>query len=385
MDAERDNILAALHTALERGDATATQMDHFLAHHDRRGLHASGTDTFAALADAAEDACAPDSVQAAAQIASMWLAYRAGRLLDAQTLAGHFLAGPLATDPTSRMKVLNTLSAVRAVQGQMQSATDLLRQALALAVELGDQMRAVFYRVNIMSNLAFVGTPEQVQEIVAQLRAEVPSLPEGLAWMVRERLLQSELYTPGADTNQLLTEVQQLTEYAERAGNVQTFHQATLMQVRLLLRQQKIRQAEQKLNDWRKHLTEDGQPGDRMEWHLLSAEVAYARGRAEQDARMHVTFCTFKPVPATMGTGGTVPRAGRRPRNARSAADGAAVAEHSGYRLTAPVAALAGGPVSGLALPRRGAVRSLSFSCLRSWHGWANSLARPERKTYGPR
>ncbi|BBN93828.1 hypothetical protein DEGR_05610 [Deinococcus grandis] len=282
VDAERDNILAALHTALERGDATATQMDHFLAHHDRRGLHASGTDTFAALADAAEDACAPDSVQAAAQIASMWLAYRAGRLLDAQTLAGHFLAGPLATDPTSRMKVLNTLSAVRAVQGQMQSATDLLRQALALAVELGDQMRAVFYRVNIMSNLAFVGTPEQVQEIVAQLRAEVPSLPEGLAWMVRERLLQSELYTPGADTNQLLTEVQQLTEYAERAGNVQTFHQATLMQVRLLLRQQKIRQAEQKLNDWRKHLTEDGQPGDRMEWHLLSAEVAYARGRAEQ-------------------------------------------------------------------------------------------------------
>ena len=39
-------------------------------------------------------------------------------------------------------------------------------------------------------------------------------------------------------------------------------------------------------SDWRKHLTDDGQPADRMEWHLLSAEVAYARGRADQ-GRMH--------------------------------------------------------------------------------------------------
>ncbi|MXV18842.1 ATP-binding protein [Deinococcus xianganensis] len=282
VDAERDNITSALHTALEHGDATATQIDHFLAHHDRRGLHASGTDTFAALADAAEDASAPDSVQAAAQIASMWLAYRAGRLLDAQTLAGHFLAGPLAADPTSRMKVLNTLASVRATQGQLRSATDLFQQALALALELGDQVRAVFYRVNILSSLGFIGNPAQVQEVMTELRAELTNLPEGLAWMVRERLLQAELYVPGADTDRLLTEVQQLTEYAERAGNIHTFHQSTLMQIRLLLRQRKVRQAEQKLNDWRRHLTEDGQPGDRMEWHLLSAEVAYARGRADQ-------------------------------------------------------------------------------------------------------
>ncbi|ALW88004.1 hypothetical protein [Deinococcus actinosclerus] len=286
MDAERDNITAALHAALHSGDATAAQIDHFLAHHDRRGLHASGTDTFAALADAAEDHRAPDSVQAAAQIASMWLAYRAGRLLDAQTLAGHFLAGPLAADPTSRMKVLNTLASVRATQGQLRSATDLFQQALALALELGDQVRAVFYRVNILSSLGFIGNPAQVQEVTTELRAELTNLPEGLAWMVRERLLQAELYVPGADTNRLLTEVQQLTEYAERAGNIHTFHQAMLMQVRLLLRQHKVRQAEQKLNDWRKHLTDDGQPADRMEWHLLSAEVAYARGRADQ-GRMH--------------------------------------------------------------------------------------------------
>ena len=282
VDAERDNILAALHAALERGDATAAQIDHFLAHHDRRGLHASGTDTFAALADAAEDASAPDSVQAAAQIASMWLAYRAGRLLDAQTLAGHFLAGPLAADPTSRMKVLNTLAAVRGVQGQMQSATDLLRQALALAVELGDQMRAVFYRVNILSNLSFIGTPEQVQEIVTQLRTEVPSLQEGLAWMVRERLLQAELYVPGLDTDRLLTEARQLAEYADRSGNTSTHHEATLMQVRLLLRQRNVREAEQHLRVWQDRLKDDNRPGNRMEWHLLNAEVAYARGRAEQ-------------------------------------------------------------------------------------------------------
>ncbi|WP_155298284.1 ATP-binding protein [Deinococcus kurensis] len=299
VDAERDNILAALHTALERGDATAAQIDHFLAHHDRRGLHASGTDTFAALADAAEDACAPDSVQAAAQIASMWLAYRAGRLLDAQTLAGHFLAGPLAADPTSRMKVLNTLAAVRGVQGQMQSATDLLRQALALAVELGDQVRAVFYRVNILSNLGFLGNAPQIEEMAGELRAELPTLPDALAWMVRERLLHILLYAPSPDMPALEAEARQVLTHARVVDNVFLQREGWFRLIRALLLQGRVREAEQHLQQFRAACAEVKETAIWLEYHLLRVALLYTRGRAQQarqEARMALRLLRQHPA-----------------------------------------------------------------------------------------
>lgn len=299
VDAERDNITAALHTALERGDATAAQIDHFLAHHDRRGLHASGTDTFAALADAAEDACAPDSVQAAAQIASMWLAYRAGRLLDAQTLAGHFLAGPLAADPTSRMKVLNTLAAVRGVQGQMQSATDLLRQALALAVELGDQVRAVFYRVNILSNLGFLGNAPQIEEMAGELRAELPTLPDALAWMVRERLLHILLYAPSPDMPVLEAEARQVLTHARVVDNVFLQREGWFRLIRALLLQGRVREAEQHLQQFRAACAEVKETAIWLEYHLLRVALLYTRGRAQQarqEARMALRLLGQHPA-----------------------------------------------------------------------------------------
>lgn len=299
VDAERDNILAALHAALERGDATAAQIDHFLAHHDRRGLHASGTDTFAALADAAEDACAPDSVQAAAQIASMWLAYRAGRLLDAQTLAGHFLAGPLAADPANRMKVLNTLAAVRGVQGQMQSATDLLRQALALAVELGDQVRAVFYRVNILSNLGFLGNAPQIEEMAGELRAELPTLPEALAWMVRERLLHILLYAPSPDMPALEAEARQVLTHARVVDNVFLQREGWFRLIRALLLQGRVREAEQHLQQFRAACAEVKETAIWLEYHLLRVALLYTRGRAQQarqEARMALRLLGQHPA-----------------------------------------------------------------------------------------
>ncbi|GGN38457.1 ATP-binding protein [Deinococcus daejeonensis] len=299
VDAERDNITAALHTALHSGDATAAQIDHFLAHHDRRGLHASGTDTFAALADAAEDACVPESVQAAAQIASMWLAYRAGRLLDAQTLAGHFLAGPLATDPTSRMKVLNTLAAVRAVQGQMQSATDLLRQALTLAVQLGDQVRAVFYRVNILSNLGFLGNAPQIEEMAEELRAELPTLPDSLAWMVRERLLHVLLHAPHPDLLTLEAEARLVLARARADDNVFLQREVWCRLIRALLALGRVREAEQELQQFKGACADVKETAIWLEYHLLRIDLLYTRGRsrqARQEARMALRLLGKHPA-----------------------------------------------------------------------------------------
>ncbi|MDR6220547.1 ATP-binding protein [Deinococcus soli (ex Cha et al. 2016)] len=292
VDAERDNILAALHTVLERGDATAAQIDHFLAHHDRRGLHASGTDTFAALADAAEDACAPDSVQAAAQIASMWLGYRAGRLLDAQTLAGHFLAGPLAADPASRMKVLNTLAAVRGVQGQMQSATDLFQQALALAVELGDEVRQLHYRLNLLTHLNFLGDEETLRIQFREIERRLPHLPEMVVWQVRLALLGARLYTSGEDQAALQAEALVMAQYTESSGLHRSSVEIIGMAVTTAFRLRQWRHAEDLLkraaNIVRKNSELRVNP-------LLTVELLYARARTQQ-AQQQVAQILNDPV-----------------------------------------------------------------------------------------
>ncbi|GGB58742.1 ATP-binding protein [Deinococcus soli (ex Cha et al. 2016)] len=284
VDAERDNIVAALHTALEHGHATAAQIDHFLAHHDRRGLHASGTDTFAALADAAEDACAPDSVQAAAQIASMWLAYRAGRLLDAQTLAGHFLAGPLAADPTSRMKVLNTLASVRVVQGQFQAAVDLNVQTLALAVAIGDRTRELYYRLNLLTYLTFMGNADEVQEQLLCLEGQLPELPEVLSWQVRRAALSVRLYlsdSPG-EYEQLLAEAQALLRAGRDLRLYSLETEGHELRTRLALRLGRWRQVEGWVKDWKLHLTSVGQPIKDPNVGLVETELHYVRGRSAQ-------------------------------------------------------------------------------------------------------
>ncbi|GGK98503.1 ATP-binding protein [Deinococcus radiotolerans] len=287
VDAERDNITAALHAALERGEATAAQIDHFLAHHDRRGLHSSGTDTFAALADAAEDARAPESVQAAAQIASMWLAFRANRLLDAQTLAGHFLAGPLAANPASRMKVLNTLSAVRGVQGKIQSAVDLLEQAVTLSERLGDRTRELYYRLNLLTYLTFLGNAAELQQLLTTLEAQLPQLPEATAWQVRQAALGVRLHLPGTDDDRerLLAEAEALV-IAGRTLHIQALEsEGHEGRTRLALLLRRWRQAEDWLKAWRAHLIASGDVIDQPSLFLIESELHYARGRARQGRR----------------------------------------------------------------------------------------------------
>lgn len=287
VDAERENILIACRAALTLGTLEAAHAEHLLAHHDRRGLHGSGTETFAALADDAEDAQAPAQVQAALQVACMWLAFGAGRLLDAQTLAGQFLAGPLAADPASRMKVLNTLSSVRGVQGQIQAAVDLLGQALALAVELGDRTRTLYYRLNLLTHLTFLGNAPELRLQLTALEAQLPDLPPMLAWQVRQSALGVRVYLPATDEERgaQLVEAGALLE-AGRTLRVQSleFH-GHEFRTQLALHLRRWRQAEGWLAEWRAHIAASGQVPDETSLTLVDTELHYARGRTPQARR----------------------------------------------------------------------------------------------------
>lgn len=150
---ELGNLHLAVEAALKAGTLQASTLNHLLAYYDHRSQHHSGTDLFAHWSDLAEDFQTSDDVQAAAQIACMWLAQRADRLLDAQTLALRFLSSPLALNKLNRMKVLNTLGTVRKSQGQLRVSAELTEQAYELAKALGDELRQSMYLNNLLGLL----------------------------------------------------------------------------------------------------------------------------------------------------------------------------------------------------------------------------------------
>lgn len=285
VDAERANLVVAMMTALEHGTLDAAAVDHLFAHHDRRGLYGGSVDVFAALADRAEDAGAPPEVQAATQIACMWLAYRAGRLLDAQTLAARFLQGPLAADPHSRMKVLNTLAAVRGEQGQMRAANTLLRQAIELARQLGDHGREVSYRMNQIAHIGFSGHTSEIGQELATLRTLLPGLSKVLGLHVRRMMLSVELYLPDADVAVLAAEAQELQAAGHSLGDLTLTLYSLLYLGRIALRRGRLREAEGVLTRLRHALPGTEFSEIETEVALLETGLRYAQGRTPQARR----------------------------------------------------------------------------------------------------
>ncbi|PTA67927.1 hypothetical protein C8263_09350 [Deinococcus arcticus] len=284
-DPERGNLTLAMHTALRGGTLTPALAEHLLAHYDRRGMHASGMETLLGLSECADELRSPDAVQAALQVGCMWLAYRAGRLLDAQTLAGLFLQGPLAADPGSRMKVLNTLASVRGEQGQMRASAELLRQALRLAGQLGDSMRERFYRMNLLTVLSFLGEEEELGQQMAEVEAGLPGLPEAHAWPLRERLLALRTHMTRADVPALQAEAQALAQTGARSGEVRQQLAGLLCGARLALRLGQWRAVQEALAEVRRvtaAVQDNTAPVDVL---LLETGLAYARGRAPQARR----------------------------------------------------------------------------------------------------
>ncbi|WP_295818727.1 hypothetical protein [uncultured Deinococcus sp.] len=286
VDAERGNLRLAVSSAIRDGTLKASTVDHLLAHYDRRGLLGSGTDVFAVLADEAEDAGAPDDIQAATQIACMWLAYRSGRLLDAQTLAARFLQGPLANDPASRMKALNTLGSVRGQQGQYKAAVELLQQALTIAEHLGDRVRVIMYRTNILSHLGFSDDIERVRQEMAAIESQLSEFSDVFSTSVRRLLIQTAMHLPDADLDVLSSEVSRILKKFEGTGDLNNFLICLTYESYIKMNQGKIREAQAinlRLENMLKSVED---PEIEIDLALLETKLLYARGRASE-ARLH--------------------------------------------------------------------------------------------------
>lgn len=214
---ELGNIVLAMHTGLRAGTLGAESLHRLLAYYDRRAQADSGTDTFHGLCDAAEDYGAPAEVQAAAQIACMWLAYRADRLLDAQTLALRFLASELATQPVARMKALNTLAAVRKGQGQYALAADLTHQALDIAGATGDITRQIMYSMNLVDTLL---TLEQVEQAARLLETALELNRQADFASVNVNAVWYALELPEPEYRKILEQCDQCLKRARDEGDL---------------------------------------------------------------------------------------------------------------------------------------------------------------------
>ncbi|MFC4638775.1 hypothetical protein [Deinococcus hohokamensis] len=222
---ELDNLLLAAATALRRGTLSPAVLYALMGHYDAQGRHDSGAEALSRLADLAEDHTAPDDVQAAAQIASMWLLQRADRLLDAQTLATRFLSSPLAQHPSQRMRALNTLATVHKKQGQIAQAAQLTREAVAMADVVGDPARRAMYLTNLLGHLVHLGDFEEVGALLPQAQAmkqHGPALGIGatLAWI--------QLNLPDPPYEALLAEIRQMLDVAHESNDLHSQAQLLL-------------------------------------------------------------------------------------------------------------------------------------------------------------
>lgn len=280
VDAERGNLRRAFSTAVATGALEAPAVDRWLVHYDRRGLHSSGTDVFAALSDEAERAGALEAVQAACQVACMWLALQSGRLLDAQTLATMFLQGPLAGDIVSQMKALNTLASVRSMQGEWRVATELFRQAATLAQRTQDPMREVMYRTNLLANLLYWEQGTSAEQEIAALEALFPILPEPRRWHVRQRILSSRTHRPEADLPALQAEARAVLEAGQQTGDTTLVMVGLLEGSRIHLRRGQLHEAALSMEGLKSVLKSVQNREIEIDLAILEIRWLYAKGRA---------------------------------------------------------------------------------------------------------
>ena len=280
--AELPNVVRAAEYAARTGQLSAPLLDLLMSTYDASLQAGSGCDVFAALTDLLVEQDAPDDVQATAHIAQMWLAYRAERLLDAQTLATWFLGQKLAEPPTYRMKALNTLACVRKAQGQVERATTLIQEALHLAEELEDLRRQVFYTSNIIQwSKSF--NNGHLNEFILKAEALVKLVPYELGLELRRTVLNTRIFLESEYPDQKI--IKELTEISHFLTEKRNF--ASALSIDLLIAYQWLF-----LKDYRAALrhtqqiigqAEAGRAGN-METsaHLIQAAAYYGLGRSQQ-------------------------------------------------------------------------------------------------------
>jgi len=279
IDEESGNLRVAISSALADRTLEAATLERLLTHYDRRGFHSSGTETFAEIADEAEDAQASDTVQASAQIGAMWLAYRAGRLIDAQALAALFLHGPLAADPASRMKVLNTLACVRAQQGQWQRASELFEQARLLARQLGDRVREIHYQTNRLMGLLYQENEHIIRRELTAIEEALPDLPELMAWRVRQSLLSVKLQLSGSDLEKLRQEAALISQQGEESSDLTMKMVGLLEESRICLLAGKVREAGRSMEQLKAVLKQAEHAEVEADLAVLETCWLYTKGR----------------------------------------------------------------------------------------------------------
>lgn len=277
--ADLGNIVRALHAAISSGEVTPALMNQLMAHYLGRGTAESGTDVFQQLSDALEDAGAPADTQATAAICTMWLAQSAERLLDAQTLAGRFLQGPLADDPGHRMRALNTLAVIRQKQGRTRVAAGLLEQALALAQALNDPGREQMYLMNLLIALVKVGDAARVTELLPRA---APLFGPGAPLQVRVKNLWLNLHVTAPDHAGIVQQAAALLEEARAAHDLDHQAQILVFQGMALLAQGEARRAQAQFQAARQLAEQAESP----EWVInaltMETEALYALGRTPQ-------------------------------------------------------------------------------------------------------
>lgn len=279
---ELANVMRASEYAARQGTLTAGDVNRLLSFFQASAQLSSGFEVMSTLAQLCFEARASAQVQAAVEIAQMWLAYQSGHLLDAQMLVTQFLNSELANEPMNRLKALNTLAGIRTSQGQWKAATALHEEALAIAESLNDTGRQAMQLMNLLPILIKDGNLERTRQLLP--RAE--KLTQDLNWTnLQHHLLWVYLELPEPNFLEIIPRTQQLLKTAIDQGDALQAMWAEYYAARCLQGMGQQRAALERLHSLIEKAKAEEAFNIIVSCYVLQTELLYAVGRSAQARR----------------------------------------------------------------------------------------------------
>ncbi|RJF75217.1 hypothetical protein D3875_01495 [Deinococcus cavernae] len=279
---ELANVMRASEHAARQGTLTAGDVNRLLSFFQASAQLSSGFEVMSTLAQLCFEARASAQVQAAVEIAQMWLAYQSGHLLDAQMLVTQFLNSELANEPMNRLKALNTLAGIRTSQGQWKAATALHEEALAVAESLNDTGRQAMQLMNLLPILIKDGNLERTRQLLP--RAE--KLTQDLNWTnLQHHLLWVYLELPEPNFREIIPRTQQLLKTAIDQGDALQAMWAEYYAARCLQGMGQQRAALERLHSLIEKAKTEEAFNIIVSCYILQTELLYAVGRSAQARR----------------------------------------------------------------------------------------------------
>lgn len=217
--AEQANVLQALKWRADQNRVEVLAIARLAQHFERLGLCNAGeavlTELDAHLADKA--------ARATLQVHRAWLAFRTGRMRDAEGLIRAVLqsegSGEEPAFQRAVMQAHNVLAVLDGHRGMPERATASLQRAVQLARVLNDQERASVYLSNLAIQQKNLGRYAEALMALAEARAHHESQGNWeLVWGDELRALQVRLDDPESDPRRMLEEAQRLAERVEKAS-----------------------------------------------------------------------------------------------------------------------------------------------------------------------